>query len=108
MQIITDRGYSATKPRPIQFVLARRNADTTAEADVSETDKRGTCIENPPIQYIRVKGQVYKRHTNVSARYIALPGSRGRSHSPCRVVVTYSHASRSHGTFQYLQQTLNC
>ena len=39
MQIIADRGYSATKPRPIQFVLAGRNADTTAEADVSETDK---------------------------------------------------------------------
>ena len=65
-QIIADRGYSATKPRPIQFVLAGRNADTTAEADVSETDKNGTCIENPRIQYIRVKGQVYKRQTNVS------------------------------------------
>ena len=66
VQVIADRGYSATKPRPIQFVLAGRNADTTAEADVSATDKYGTCIENPPIQYIRVKGQVYKRHTYVS------------------------------------------
>ena len=66
VQILADRGYSATKPRPIQFVLAGRNANTTAEADVSETDKRGTCIENPPIQYIRIQGQVYKRHTNVS------------------------------------------
>ena len=66
MQIIADRGYSATKPQPIQFVLAGRNADTTAEADVSETEKHGTCIENPPNQYIRVKGQVYKR--NVSDR----------------------------------------
>ena len=77
VQIIADRGYSATKPRPIQFVLAGRNADTTAEADVSETDKRGTCIENPPIQYIRVKGQVYKRHTNVS-------DGRGRDTLPFR------------------------
>ena len=77
VQIIADRGYSATKPRPIQFVLAGRNADTTAEADVSETDKRGTCIENPPIQYIRVKGQFYKRHTNVS-------NGRGRDTLPFR------------------------
>ena len=66
VQIIAGRGYSATKPRPIQFVLAGRNAGTTAEADVSETDKNGTCIENPRIHYIRVKGQVYKRQTNVS------------------------------------------
>ena len=34
---LADSGYCATKPRPIEFVLARRFADTTAEADVSET-----------------------------------------------------------------------
>ena len=106
-QIIADRGYSATQPFPIQLVLAGRKC---------RYNRRGRCVRNrqirhmyrnPPIQYIRVKGQVYKRHTNVSDARIHLPFQGGRSHSPCHVVVTYSHASRSHWTILiYLQPIL--
>ena len=85
VQIRADRGYSATQPFPIQLVLAGRNADTTAEADVSETDKYGTCIETRQFNTYALK----VRFTRGTQFYRT---GAGAIHCPSRVARAFAFA----------------